>query len=34
MIRTYLSNDYIKRTVRPLFAWTQATPKPAFLDPN
>jgi hypothetical protein len=34
MIRTYLSNDYIKRTVRPLFAWTQATPKPVFLDPN
>ncbi len=34
MIRTYLSNDYIKRTVRPLFAWTQATPKPCFLDPG
>src|SRR6516225_678227 len=34
MIRTYLSNDYIKRTIRPLFAWTQATPKPVFLDPN
>lgn len=33
MIRTYLSNDYIKRTVRPLFSWTQATPKPCFLDP-
>lgn len=33
MIRTYLSNDYVKRTVRPLFAWTQATPKPCFLDP-
>ena len=33
MIRTYLSNDYIKRTIRPLFAWTQATPKPCFLDP-
>jgi hypothetical protein len=23
-----------KRTIRPLFAWTQATPKPVFLDPN
>jgi hypothetical protein len=34
VIRTYLSNDYIKRTIRPLFAWTQATPKPVFLDPN
>jgi len=34
VIRTYLSNDYIKRTIRPLYAWTQATPKPVFLDPN
>lgn len=34
MIRTYLSNDYIKRTIRPLYTWTQATPKPVFLDPN
>lgn len=34
MIRTYLSNDYIKRTIRPLYSWTQATPKPCFLDPN
>lgn len=33
MIRTYLSNSYIKRTIRPLFAWTQATPKPCYLDP-
>lgn len=33
MIRTYLSNDYVKRTIRPLYAWTQATPKPCFLDP-
>ena len=33
MIRTYLSNSYLKRTIRPLFAWTQATPKPCFLDP-
>jgi hypothetical protein len=34
MIRTYMSNSYIKRTIRPLFAWTQATPKPCYLDPN
>jgi hypothetical protein len=34
MIRTYLSNDYIKRTIRPTLTWTQATPKPCFLDPN
>ena len=34
MIRTYLSNDYVKRTIRPLFSWTQATPKPCFLDPG
>jgi hypothetical protein len=33
VIRTYLANDYIKRTIRPLYSWTQATPKPAFLDP-
>src|SRR5580693_7058549 len=33
MIRTYLSNDYVKRTIRPLYSWTQATPKPVFLDP-
>lgn len=34
MIRTFLSNDYVKRTIRPLFSWTQATPKPCFLDPG
>jgi hypothetical protein len=34
MIRTYLANDYIKRTIRPLYSWTQATPKPVFLDPG
>ena len=33
MIRTYLSNDYVKRTIRPLYSWTQATPKACFLDP-
>lgn len=34
MIRTYLSNSYIKRTIRPIYGWTQATPKPVFLDPG
>jgi hypothetical protein len=29
-----MSNSYIKRTIRPLYAWTQATPKACFLDPN
>lgn len=33
MIRTYLSNDYVKRTIRPLYSWTQSTPKSCFLDP-
>jgi hypothetical protein len=33
VIRTYLSNDYVKRTIRPLYTWTQATPKSCFLDP-
>jgi hypothetical protein len=33
VIRTYLSNDYVKRTIRPLYSWTQATPKSCFLDP-
>jgi hypothetical protein len=33
VIRTYLSNDYVKRTIRPLYSWTQATPKSVFLDP-
>jgi len=33
VIRTYLSNNYVKRTIRPLYSWTQATPKSCFLDP-
>lgn len=32
MIRTRLNTAYIKRTVRPLYGWTQATPKSCFLD--
>lgn len=32
MLRTRLSKSYIKRTIRPLYAWTQATPKSCFLD--
>lgn len=34
MIRTTLQYNYIKRTVRPLYGWTQATPKAGFLDPT
>jgi hypothetical protein len=33
MIRTTLAQAYIKRSIRPLYSWTQATPKSAFLDP-
>lgn len=33
MIRTSLAKAYIKRTVRPLYGWTQSTPKSGFLDP-
>lgn len=33
MIRTTLDKAYIKRTIRPLYGWTQATPKSGFLDP-
>lgn len=33
MLRTRLAKSYIKRTIRPLYAWTQATPKSVFLDP-
>jgi len=34
MIRTTLAKAYIKRTLRPLYAWTQSTPKSCFLDPS
>lgn len=33
MLRTTLDKAYIKRTIRPLYGWTQATPKSCFLDP-
>lgn len=33
MIRTTLAKAYIKRTLRILYGWTQATPKSCFLDP-
>lgn len=33
MIRTTLANAYIKRPIRPLYSWTQATPKSTYLDP-
>lgn len=32
MLRTSLAKSYIKRTIRPLYAWTQATPKSVYLD--
>lgn len=34
MLRTSLAKAYIKRTIRPLYAFTQATPKSQFVDPN
>lgn len=34
MLRVSLQNAYIKRTIRPTYAFTQATPKSMFLDPN
>lgn len=33
MIRTRMATSYLKRTIRPLYGWTQATPKACFLDP-
>lgn len=33
MLRTSLDKAHIKRTIRPLYGWTQATPKSCFLDP-
>lgn len=33
MFRTQLATNYLKRTIRPLYGWTQATPKSGFLDP-
>lgn len=34
MFRTNLATSYLKRTLRPLYGWTQATPKSGFLDPS
>jgi hypothetical protein len=33
MLRTTLAKAYLKRTIRPLYGWTQSTPKSCFLDP-
>lgn len=33
MLRTRMDLAHIKRTIRPLYGWTQATPKSCFLDP-
>lgn len=33
MLRVPLSKPYLKRTIRPLYGWTQTTPKSMFLDP-
>lgn len=33
MLRVPLNKAYLKRTIRPKYAWTQATPKSMFLDP-
>lgn len=34
MIRTRMATSYIKRTIRPLYGWTQMTPTSCFLDAN
>ena len=34
MLRTSMAKSYIKRTIRPLYGWTQMTPKSVFLDEN
>ena len=33
MLRTRMATSYIKRTIRPLYGWTQSTPASCFLDP-
>ena len=33
MLRKTMAKAYIKRTFRPLYGWTQMTPKSVFLDP-
>jgi hypothetical protein len=32
MLRTSLDKAYLKRTIRPLYGWTQATPTAVYLD--
>jgi len=32
MLRTRMATSYIKRTIRPIYGWTQMTPKSCFLD--
>lgn len=34
MLRTTMAKAYIKRTFRPLYGWTQMTPKSVYLDAN
>ena len=34
MFRTSLELNYLKRPLRPLYGWTQATPKAGYLDPS
>lgn len=34
MFRTPLNLSYLKRNLRPLYGWTQATPKACFIDPS
>jgi hypothetical protein len=33
MLRVPLAKAYLKRTIRPLYGWTQSTPKSQFMDP-
>jgi len=33
MLHVPLGSEYVKRTIRPLYGWTQATPKSVYLDP-
>lgn len=33
MLRVPLNKSYIKRTIRPLYGWSQATPKSQLVDP-
>jgi hypothetical protein len=33
LLRVPLNRSYLKRTIRPLYSWTAATPKSQFIDP-